>query len=209
MGRQRVAPRHQRSVRRGRPCAGGVGGLLLPQLRRAVAADSTYGGCSDAECRRLLQIMEPLLEDDDPYVRENMGTFAIGDSFLRHGQELTAAWLGRAGPHPRAQWNVAMALSFAGAARQFPLLRQVAADDRTVVKRAAYRAVAILPRGYWRRFSRFSRSGSWTQGGATYRRGCCRSWSEASGPAGRGNGRAGGNGKGGIFRFHPLLLGPG
>ena len=61
---------------------------------------------------------------------------------------MVATWLGRASSHPRAQWNVAMALSAAEAAKHFGLLSdllwKLAADERTVVRRAVYRAVLRL-----------------------------------------------------------------
>ena len=88
------------------------------------------------------------MEDDDPYVRKNMGAYAIGDSFLKAQPKLVAAWLGLVSANERAQWNVAMALSSAEAAKQFDLLVEVlwkvAADERTVVRRAAYRAFLNL-----------------------------------------------------------------
>ncbi len=121
-----------------------------PNVRRAAAVASAWaaGSCSEAACRLLLDALAPLLEDDDPYVRKNLGAYAVGDSFLKAQPELVAAWLGQASSHPRAQWNVAMALSAAEAAKHFgllsELLRQLAADDRTTVRRAVYRAVLNL-----------------------------------------------------------------
>ncbi len=121
-----------------------------PNVRRAaaVASGSAAGGCTEEQCRRLLRAMTPLLVDDDPYVRKNMGAFAVGDGFLRAQPEMTAAWLGRASSHPRAQWNAAMALSAAEAAKHFGLLSELlvklAADEGRVVRRAVYRAVLNL-----------------------------------------------------------------
>ena len=121
-----------------------------PNIRRAAAVGcgSAASSCTSDECRLLLDALTPLLEDDDPYVRKNLGAFAIGDSLLKAQPALVAEWLGRASSHPRAQWNVAMALSSAEAAKHFDLLREllwkVAADDRTVVRRAVYRAVLNL-----------------------------------------------------------------
>ncbi len=121
-----------------------------PNVRRAaaVASGSAAGGCTEEQCRRLLQVMTPLLEDGDPYVRKNMGAFAVGDGFLRAQPEMTPAWLGRASSHPRAQWNVAMALWVAEAAKHFGLLGdllvKLAAEDRRVGRRAVYRAVLNL-----------------------------------------------------------------
>ena len=125
-------------------------GHASPNVRRAVAvaSGSASRDCTQEECRLLLEILAPLLEDDDLYVRKNLGAFAIGDSFLKSQPALVAEWLGRASASPRAQWNVAMALSAAEATKQFPilsvLLRQLAADERSVVRRATYRAVLNL-----------------------------------------------------------------
>ncbi len=121
-----------------------------PNVRRAalVASGSAAGSCTEEECRQLLEALTPLLEDDDPYVRKNMGAFAVGGGFLSAQPAMVATWLGRASSHPRAQWNVAMALSAAEAAKHFgllsALLRQVAADERTVVRRATHKAVINL-----------------------------------------------------------------
>lgn len=119
-------------------------------VRRAAAVASAWaaGDCTEAECRLLLEALTPLLEDDDAYVRKNLGAFAIGDSFLKAQPALVAGWLGKASSHPRAQWNVAMALSAAEAAKHFGLLSGLlgglAADERRVVRRAVYRAVLNL-----------------------------------------------------------------
>jgi len=121
-----------------------------PNVRRAaaVASGSAAGSCTQEECRLLLEALTPLLEDDDPYVRKNLGAFAIGGGFLKAQPALVADWLGRASRHPRAQWNAAMALSAAEAANCLELLSglldQLAADERTVVRRAVYRAVLNL-----------------------------------------------------------------
>ena len=125
-------------------------GHSSPNVRRAAAVASAWaaGDCTEEACRLLLEALTPLLEDDDPYVRKNLGAYAIGDSFLKAQPELVAEWLGRASGHPRAQWNVAMALSAAEAAKHFGLLSdllwQLAADDRTAVRRAVYGAVLNL-----------------------------------------------------------------
>jgi len=125
---------------------------VSPNVRRAaaVASGSAAGSCTGEECRQLLEALTPLLEDEDPYVRKNLGAFAIGDSFLKAQPGMVAAWLDRASSHPRAQWNVAMALSAAEAAKHFgllsDLLHKLAADDRTVVRRATYKAALSMAR---------------------------------------------------------------
>ena len=121
-----------------------------PNLRRAVAVASAWAAkdLTQDRCRLLVEVVAPLMEDDDPYVRKNMGAYAIGDSFLKAQPKLVAEWLGLANANERAQWNVAMALSSAEAAKQFDLLIEVlwkvAADQRTVVRRATYKAVNNL-----------------------------------------------------------------
>ena len=121
-----------------------------PNLRRAVAVASAWAAkeLTEERCRLLLEVLAPLMEDDDPYVRKNMGAYAIGDSFLKAQPDLVVAWLGMASENERAQWNVAMALSTAEASKHFELLSELlwslAADGRTVVRRATYRAVLNL-----------------------------------------------------------------
>lgn len=121
-----------------------------PNVRRAVAVASAWAAkdLTEERCRLLLEVLAPLMEDDDPYVRKNMGAYAIGDSFLKAQPELVAEWLGRAGENQRAQWNVAMALCSAEAANQFDLLidllHKVAEDERSVVRRVTYKAVLSL-----------------------------------------------------------------
>ena len=121
-----------------------------PNVRRAAAVASAWaaGDCTEEACRLLLEALTPLMEDDDPYVRKNLGAYAVGDSFLKAQPALVAGWLGEASGHPRAQWNVAMALSAAEAAKHFGLLSgllcALAADERGVVRRAVYRAVLNL-----------------------------------------------------------------
>ncbi len=127
-----------------------LAGHESPNLRRAAAVASAWAAkdLTEDRCRRLLGILAALMEDDDPYVRKNMGAYAIGDSFLKAQPKLVAGWLGQVGANERAQWNVAMALSSAEAAKQFDLLigvlRKLAADERTVVRRATYSAVSKL-----------------------------------------------------------------
>lgn len=121
-----------------------------PNVRRAaaVASGSAAGSCTEEQCRMLLEALTPLLEDDDPYVRKNMGAFAIGGGFMKAQPALVADWLRQTNDHPRAQWNAAMALSAAEAANCLELLsgllEQLAADERTAVRRAVYRAVLNL-----------------------------------------------------------------
>jgi len=79
-----------------------------PNVRRAaaVASGSAAGSCTQEECRLLLEALTPLLEDDDPYVRKNLGAFAIGGGFLKAQPALVADCFshvrGRSAVHPLA-----------------------------------------------------------------------------------------------------------
>src|SRR5438128_1772808 len=63
----------------------------------------------------LMRILEPLLRDPTPYVRRNLGPFALGDGMLRVDPKATLKYL-REWSNDRDQivrWNTAMAFSSA------------------------------------------------------------------------------------------------
>lgn len=108
--------------------------------------------CSDEQCGVLLGILDPLLGDSDPYVRRNLGPFAIGDALLRCHPRLVSAWLRErlASEEMWVRWNLAMALTSAEAARHVALasdlLSALATDERPIVARAVQRAALNLAR---------------------------------------------------------------
>jgi len=100
--------------------------------------------------RPLLDLLEPHLSDRDPYIRRNLGPFALGQGMLRVYPdaclERFEKWLGSADEIVR--WNVAMAftgpvaaLCWEGALR---ILRLLAADPRRFVWGAAAAALKNL-----------------------------------------------------------------
>jgi hypothetical protein len=123
-----------------------------PNVRRAVVVGIGAAGCKlDAQrCRLLLDVLELLLSDTSPYVKKNLGPFALGDSLLRCYPELVATWLKEVlhQENEQVRWNVAMAMTTAAAAWHFHLLRdtfaQLAADPRTPVRKAVYKAAGNL-----------------------------------------------------------------
>lgn len=125
-----------------------------PNTRRAVVVGCGWAPrrVDVALARQLLEVLSPLTEDGDPYVGRNLGTFAIGDGFLRAHPEPTLAWLTAlaASNHPRARWNVATALSAAAAADHLPaldpLLTVLVDDTDPAVRRAALAAARTLLR---------------------------------------------------------------
>jgi hypothetical protein len=58
----------------------------LLAIRELVADGSLDAGAG-------LQLVETALDDNDPYVVENLGSYVLGDGFLRHAPAATLAWL--------------------------------------------------------------------------------------------------------------------
>jgi hypothetical protein len=100
----------------------------------------------------LISLLEPLLPDRTPYVRKNLGPFAIGDGLLRCYPTVTLKylrkWAGRKDAGTR--WNVAMAFASYGGNKQWregtALLRELAIDERRYVWRAVASAMLYLAR---------------------------------------------------------------
>jgi HEAT repeat protein len=156
-----------------RETAAVLGGLLLAaHFERAYAVFEDWAGHPSARVRRavavsvryagrlrvlawgpaLMHLLRRLLCDADPYVRRNLGPFAIGDGMLRYYPCLTLAKLKAWGTYDdeQARWNVAMAFSAAQAAHHLPealeALTALAGDDRRYVWRAAAAALRSLGR---------------------------------------------------------------
>jgi hypothetical protein len=113
-----------------------------------VVRDKERGAERAASCLRLL---EPLLADRSPYVRKNLGPFAIGASILNRHPELTFATLERWREQyddEQVRWNLAMALSANGGAahvqRSLDFLHTLADDPRRTVWRAVASAARAL-----------------------------------------------------------------
>lgn len=125
-----------------------------PNLRRAAAVGGGWAARRiDRDlARRLLDLLAPLMRDEDRYVGRNLGAFAIGDGFMRAHPEVTIAWLlGMAhSDHPRARWNVATALSAAAAVDHLPafadVLTRLVGDPDPPVRRATVAATRKLLR---------------------------------------------------------------
>jgi 3-methyladenine DNA glycosylase AlkC len=78
-------------------------------IRRAAVVGSMQTKLIKSQARQIAKhIYEPLMADDDVYVRKNLGPFAIGDFLLRLYPDLTVEffdkWLKT--KHPRIIWNV-------------------------------------------------------------------------------------------------------
>jgi hypothetical protein len=98
----------------------------------------------------LLDLLEPHLSDRDPYIRRNLGPFALGQGMLRVYPEASlerfAKWLGSTDEIVR--WNIAMAFTGPIAALHWEgaldILKVLAADPRRFVWGAAASALKNL-----------------------------------------------------------------
>lgn len=118
-------------------------------LRRAVVLAVTYAARREKPDRSqaLLDLLAPLLRDENPYVRRNLGPFALGDGLLRADPRTTLSQL-RAWSKDRdtvVRWNVAMAFSGAIGSFHWPaakgMLERLAKAPEPVVRMAVAKAI--------------------------------------------------------------------
>ncbi len=123
-----------------------------PSVRRQVII-ATVGVADPNHPERakpLLDLLEPHLSDRDPYVRRNLGPFALGQGLLRAYPEETLArfhgWL--ASEDEVIRWNLAMGLAAAVALSEWKsaldVLQVLASDQRRFVWGAASAALGNL-----------------------------------------------------------------
>jgi hypothetical protein len=118
-------------------------------LRRAVVLAAKYAARRDKPERvnDLLGMLEPLLSDPEPYVRRNLGPFAIGDALLRVDPKQTLKCLREWSKHrdPIVRWNVAMAFSSAIGSFHWPaakaILERLAKGPEPIVRNAVAKAM--------------------------------------------------------------------
>lgn len=118
-------------------------------VRRAVVLAIKYAARRDRPERvePLLSLLEPLLRAEEPYVRRNLGPFAIGDALLRVDPKTTLQRLrGWAKDRdPMVRWNVAMAFSTAIGSFHWPaakaMLERLARGPEPMVRMAVAKAV--------------------------------------------------------------------
>jgi 3-methyladenine DNA glycosylase AlkC len=105
--------------------------------------------------RSCLTLIEPTLKDRSPYVRKNLGPFAIGSAILNHHPIVTYETLTRwadTDNDEQLRWNVAMSVSASGGNKHpeesLALLDTLSADPRPYVWRAVATAARSLARGH-------------------------------------------------------------
>jgi HEAT repeat protein len=118
-------------------------------LRRAVVLAVKYAARRDKPGRvaDLLALLEPLLRDQEPYVRRNLGPYTIGDALLRVDPKETLKCL-REWSRDRdemVRWNVAMAFSSAIGSFHWPaaksILERLAKGPEPLVRNAVAKAM--------------------------------------------------------------------
>jgi hypothetical protein len=123
-------------------------------LRRCVVIAVRKSGNlkKDDLAEPLISLLEPLLPDKTPYVRKNLGPFAIGDGLLRCYPTLTMDYLRKwaSRKDQGTLWNVAMAFASYGGNKQWregtKVLWELATDERRFVWRAVASAMLYLAR---------------------------------------------------------------
>jgi len=125
---------------------------ISENVRRAVVIAAMEAAKANHPKRgtQLLQLLDPLMDDDSRYVRVNLGQFAISLALLKNYPQLTLKWLDKHSKRENeyARWNVAMVWSAVGgrlyAREGARLLHRLAADERRFVWRAVASAAVKL-----------------------------------------------------------------
>nr|WP_243239371.1 HEAT repeat domain-containing protein [Sulfobacillus harzensis] len=119
-------------------------------VKRAIAV-AVRGLALDraASLQHLLSWADRLADEEDAYVRKNLGPYAIGDGLLPMYPAPTLDYLEQWSqrPHWAARWNAAMALS-ARRSRPYlhrarPWIASLANDDEARVRRAAVKVLSL------------------------------------------------------------------
>jgi len=129
-------------------------GSSSANLRRCVVIAVRKAGNMKKEdlAKPLVSLLEPLLSDKTPYVRKNLGPFAIGDGLLRCYPGMTMKYLHKwaSRKDEGTLWNVAMAFASYGGNKNWQegvtILNALATDERRYVWRAVASAMLYLAR---------------------------------------------------------------
>ncbi|MGE7274401.1 DNA alkylation repair protein [Brevibacillus panacihumi] len=115
-----------------------------PNVRRAVAVAAKYAArkLDETYAEFLIDLIEPLLWDEDKYVKKNLGAFAIGDGLLKyHPKQLMNRlhrWIASDNEHVR--WNLIKIFSSAEGIKYIGdcvnIVRILSNDQRKIVKSA-------------------------------------------------------------------------
>lgn len=117
-------------------------------LRRGAIVAIKVGSSKlpSAHVAYLLDVLQPLLADRDPYVKKNLGPYVLGDGLIKSHPELVLsrlkAWVEL--PDETARWNVAMVFTAQAGAKHAhdasSILNILATDSRPSVIKALAKA---------------------------------------------------------------------
>ncbi len=118
-------------------------------VRRAAVLAAMYAGRSRdfAFAEPILNLIEPLLADRAPYVRDNLGPFALGSALIAYYPAQVLKRLNRwaRSEDEQVRWHAAMIFSAAAAAKHAiaarPVLDMLRADSSPYVQRAVSKAM--------------------------------------------------------------------
>lgn len=124
-------------------------GSRSENLRRAVVLAVKYAARREHPERTpaLLDLLAPLLRDESPYVRRNLGPFTLGDGLLRIDPRTTLTQLRvwSRDRDPTVRWNVAMAFSSAIGSFHWPaakaMLERLARGPEPLVQMGVAKAM--------------------------------------------------------------------
>lgn len=124
------------------------------KVRRAAALAAMYAGRSrnPSFAEPLLDLMESLLSDSDPYVKKNLGPFAIGAGLLKYYPSEVLSRLNKWSEQndEQTRCNVAMVFSAAEGAKHvdqgLDILKKLMEDPRKNVQKAVATAMKNLNR---------------------------------------------------------------
>lgn len=120
------------------------------QRQLAVAIRQSARRGDDVEVEWMLELLDPMMPIEDPYLQKNLGAYAIGDGLLAHHASLTIPWLAGYVTHDAssARVNVARAfttkLSRVHRSDGMKLLAGLRDDPSLVVRRAVAKAFRNL-----------------------------------------------------------------
>jgi len=115
-----------------------------PNVRRAVAVAVKYAArkLDETYAELLIDLIEPLLWDEDKYVKKNLGAFAIGDGLLKYYPKQLMNRLHRwiASDNEHVRWNLIKIFSSAEGIKYMGdcvnIVRILSNDQRKIVKSA-------------------------------------------------------------------------
>ncbi|NDI33934.1 DNA alkylation repair protein [Chengkuizengella sediminis] len=139
-----------------------------PNVRRAVTVAVKYVSKlkNQEMANQLIDLIEPLLSDQNPYVKKNLGAFAIGDGLLKYYpnqvMERMNDWIKI--DDEIVRWNIAKIFSSAEGMKyiedSIELFKVLTSDSRPTVKRAVKSTINGLKKRNLEIYSKYFEQGN-------------------------------------------------